>query len=229
MSAQPPVNEGKTAPKRRITAPRIAARKNGEPIVCLTAYTAPIAKLIDPHCDLILVGDSLGMVMHGLDSTVGVTLDMMILHGKAVMRGSEQACVIVDMPFGSYEASAETAYANAARIMQEVSCSGVKLEGGVAMADKIAFLVERGIPVVAHIGLQPQSVNTRGGYQAAGRSRNEWSGILADARAVQDAGAFAVVVEGVAAPLAEKITRDLDIPTIGIGASSRCDGQILVT
>ncbi len=229
MSAQPPKDKGASAPVRRMTAPRIAARKNGDPIVCLTAYTAPVAKLLDPHCDLLLVGDSLGMVMHGMDSTVGVTLDMMILHGKAVMRGSKQACVIVDMPFGSYEAGVDKAYANAARVMQEVSCSGVKLEGGVAMADTIAFLVERGIPVVGHIGLQPQSVNTRGGYQAAGRSRNEWSSILADARAVQDAGAFAVVVEGVAAPLAEKITRDLDIPTIGIGASARCDGQILVT
>lgn len=229
MSAQPGDPKGKSAPVKRTTIPQISARKNGDPIVCLTAYSAPMAKLIDPHCDLILVGDSLGMVLHGLDSTVGVTLDMMILHGKAVMRGAQKSAVIVDMPFGSYEEDKKSAYRNASRVMQEVGCSGVKLEGGVSMAETIAFMTERGIPVMGHIGLQPQSVNTRGGYQAAGRSRSEWAGILADAQAVQEAGAFAVVVEGVAAPLADKLSRELDIPTIGIGASSKCDGQILVT
>ena len=229
MSTQPSDNKPKIVGKKRLSTVDIRARKGGEPLVCLTAYTTPMARLIDPHCDLILVGDSLGMVMHGLDSTVGVTLDMMALHGKAVMRGSDQACVVVDMPFGSYEEGRKTAYRSAARLMQEVGCQAVKLEGGVAMADKIAFLVERGIPVVGHVGLQPQSVNTRGGYQAAGRTRAEWAPIIEDARAVEEAGAFALVLEGVAQPLADKIARDLTIPVIGIGASAQCDGQILVT
>lgn len=228
MSTQPTDNKPKPV-SRRLTTVDIRNRKKGEPLVCLTAYTTPMARLIDPHCDLILVGDSLGMVVHGLDSTVGVTLEMMELHGKAVMRGSSRACVVVDLPFGSYEEGRKTAYRNAARLMQEVNCQAVKLEGGVAMADKISFLVERGIPVVGHIGLQPQSVNTRGGYQAAGRTRAEWGPILEDARAVEEAGAFAVVVEGVAQPLADKLSRELTIPTIGIGASAQCDGQILVT
>ncbi|CAE7594816.1 der [Symbiodinium microadriaticum] len=232
MSARPndkPAAAGKKASKGRITTPQIQARKGKDPIVCLTAYSTQIARILDQHTDLLLVGDSLGMVMHGLDSTVPVTMDMMILHGQAVMRGTDKACIIVDMPFGSYEESKEAAYRNAARIMQDVGCSGVKLEGGVHMADTIAFLVKRGIPVLAHIGLMPQSVNTRGGYAATGRTRDEWSGILADARAVERAGAFGVVIEGVAAPLADKLTRELTIPTIGIGASSNCDGQILVT
>lgn len=228
MSAQPTDNKSKKSPVRRKTVTQIRARKDAEPIVCLTAYSTPMARLVDSHADLILVGDSLGMVVHGLDSTVPVTLDMMIMHGKAVMRGTEKACVIVDMPFGSYEESKEAAYRNAAEIMQRTRCTGVKLEGGQSMADTISFLTERGIPVMAHIGLQPQSVNARGGYQAAGRSRSEWGNILADAIAVQEAGAFSVVIEGVAAPLADKLTRELEIPTIGIGASANCDGQILV-
>lgn len=228
MSAQPTDKKAKKAAGRRKTVTQIRGRKDGDPIVCLTAYSTPMARLVDAHADLILVGDSLGMVVHGLDSTVPVTLDMMIMHGKAVMRGTENACVIVDMPFGSYEESKEAAYRNAAEIMQRTRCTGIKLEGGQSMADTIAFLTERGIPVMGHIGLQPQSVNARGGYQAAGRSRSEWGDILADAIAVQEAGAFAVVIEGVAAPLAEKLTRELEIPTIGIGASEKCDGQILV-
>ncbi len=228
MSAQPTDKKAKSASGRRKTVTQIKARKGGDPIVCLTAYSAPMAHLVDAHADLILVGDSLGMVVHGLDSTVPVTLDMMIMHGKAVMRGTENACVIVDMPFGSYEESKEAAYRNAAEIMQRTRCTGIKLEGGQSMADTIAFLTERGIPVMGHIGLQPQSVNARGGYQAAGRSRSEWGDILADALAVQEAGAFSVVIEGVAAPLADKLTRELEIPTIGIGASANCDGQILV-
>ncbi len=228
MSAQPTDKKAKSASGRRTTITQIKGRKGGDPIVCLTAYSAPMARLVDAHADLILVGDSLGMVVHGLDSTVPVTRDMMIMHGKAVMRGTEKACVIVDMPFGSYEESKEAAYRNAAEIMQRTRCTGIKLEGGQSMADTIAFLTERGIPVMGHIGLQPQSVNARGGYQAAGRSRSEWGAILADALAVQEAGAFAVVIEGVAAPLADKLTRELEIPTIGIGASANCDGQILV-
>ncbi len=228
MSAQPTDTKAKKPAGKRKTIPQIRGRKDGDPIVCLTAYSTPLAHIVDAHVDLILVGDSLGMVVHGLDSTVPVTLDMMIMHGKAVMRGTENACVIVDMPFGSYEESKEAAYRNAAEIMQRTRCSGVKLEGGQTMAETIAFLTERSIPVMAHIGLQPQSVNARGGYQAAGRSRSEWGDILADALAVQEAGAFAVVIEGVAAPLADKLTRELEIPTIGIGASANCDGQILV-
>jgi len=228
MSAQPTDTKAKKSNARRTTVTQIRSRKEAEPIVCLTAYSTPMARLVDKHSDLILVGDSLGMVVHGLDSTLPVTMDMMIMHGKAVMRGSDTACVIVDMPFGSYEESKEAAYRNAAEIMQQTGCTGVKLEGGKSMAETIAFLTDRGIPVMGHIGLQPQSVNARGGYQAAGRSRSEWGDILEDALAVQEAGAFSVVIEGVAAPLADKLTRELAIPTIGIGASANCDGQILV-
>ncbi len=214
---------------KRVTVPDIRARKGGEPIVSLTAYTAPMARALDPHVDLLLVGDSLGMVVHGLDNTLGVTLDMMILHGQAVMRGARHALVIVDMPFGSYEESPQVAYRNAVQIMQETGCQGVKLEGGRIMADTIAFLTDRGIPVMAHIGLTPQSVQTAGGYKATGRSRSEWAGLEADALAVAQAGAFSVVLEGMAEPLAARVTELCPIPTIGIGASNRCDGQILVT
>lgn len=214
---------------RRITIPHIRARKGCEPIVCLTAYTTPIAQLLDPHCDLLLVGDSVAMVLHGMQSTIGISLDLMIAHAQAVMRGSERACVIVDMPFGSFEESRQVAFRNAARVMAETGCSGVKLEGGVSMAETIAFLTARGIPVFAHVGLRPQSVHVMGGYKAQGRRSAEWAGIEADARAVAEAGAFAVVLEGVAEPLAARITREIPIPTIGIGASAQCDGQILVT
>ena len=214
--------------QRRLTAPDIRARKGGEPIVALTSYHAHTARLLDKHCDVILVGDSLGMVMHGLETTVPVTLDMMILQGHAVMRGSRQALVVVDMPFGSYEASKEQAFASCARVLKETLCGAVKLEGGRRMAETIAFLVERGIPVMGHVGLTPQSINTIGSFRAQGRVEADWAPIEADAKAVADAGAFSVVIEAVAEPLARRITSAVAIPTIGIGASPACDGQILV-
>jgi 3-methyl-2-oxobutanoate hydroxymethyltransferase len=213
---------------KRLTAPDIRARKSGEPIVCLTSYHAHTARLLDRHCDLILVGDSLGMVMHGLETTVPVTLDMMILQGLAVMRGSKRALVVVDMPFGSYEASREQAFMSAARVMKETGCGAIKVEGGRRMAETIAFLVERGVPVMGHIGLTPQSINTIGSFRAQGRDEADWAPIEEDARAVADAGAFSVVIEAVAEPLARRITAAIAIPTIGIGGSAACDGQILV-
>jgi 3-methyl-2-oxobutanoate hydroxymethyltransferase len=213
---------------KRLTAPDIRARKGGEPIVSLTSYHAHTARLLDPHCDLILVGDSLGMVMHGLETTVPVTLDMMILQGRAVMRGSRRALVAVDMPFGSYEASKEQAFMSAARVMKETGCGAIKLEGGRRMAETIAFLVERGVPVMGHIGLTPQSINTLGSFRAQGRDQADWGPIEEDARAVAQAGAFCVVIEAVAEPLARRITAEVAIPTIGIGGSVACDGQILV-
>src|SRR5882762_4232967 len=213
---------------RRLTAPDIRARKGGEPVVCLTSYHAHTARLVDRFCDVILVGDSLGMVMHGFETTVPVTLDMMILQGHAVMRGSRQALVVVDMPFGSYEASKEQAFTSCARVLKETLCGAVKLEGGRRMAETIAFLVERGIPVMGHVGLTPQSINTIGSFRAQGRVEADWAPIEADAMAVAAAGAFAVVVEAVAEPLGRRITGQVPIPTIGIGASAACDGQILV-
>ena len=221
MSAQKPV--------RRITAPQITARKGGDPIICLTAYDAPTAALVDEYCDLILVGDSLGMVVHGLTSTVGVTLDMMILHGQAVMRSSHKALVVVDLPFGSYEDSVETAFKSASRVMMETGCQAVKSESGSYAAETISYLVERGIPVMSHVGLRPQSMNVLGGFKARGRSREIIDDIIANAKAAADAGSFAVVVEGVSEELANLVTEAVDIPTIGIGASAQCDGQILVT
>jgi 3-methyl-2-oxobutanoate hydroxymethyltransferase len=214
---------------RRVTAPEIAARKGKTPIVCLTAYTAPMAELLDDHCDLLLVGDSVGMVVHGLPNTVGVTLEMMILHGQAVMRGARRSMVVVDMPFGSYEGSAEVAYANAARVMKETGCSAVKVEAGPAVADNIEYLVKRGIPVMGHVGLRPQAVMVEGGFKAKGKADHERRRILEEARAAEEAGAFAIVVEGVAEGLAREITEAVAVPTIGIGASAGCDGQILVT
>jgi 3-methyl-2-oxobutanoate hydroxymethyltransferase len=213
---------------RRKTAPDIAARKGGEPIVMLTSYHAHTATLVDRHCDVILVGDSLGNVMHGFETTVPVTLDMMILQGAAVMRGSRQALVVVDMPFGSYEGSKEQAFHSAARILKETQCGAVKLEGGVRMAETIAFLAERGIPVMGHIGLTPQSINTLGSFRAQGRNEADWAKIENDALAIAHAGAFSLVIEAVAEPLARKITASIAIPTIGIGASAACDGQVLV-
>jgi 3-methyl-2-oxobutanoate hydroxymethyltransferase len=214
---------------RRIAAPDIRARKGGDKIVCLTAYSAPMAALLDPHCDLLLVGDSVGQVIHGLPNTVGVTLEMMILHGQAVMRGAKRAMVVVDMPFGSYEAGPETAYANAARVMKETLCQAVKVESGPAVAQTIRYLVDRGIPVMGHIGLRPQAVNVDGGMKAKGRSDEERTRVLTEAQAADEAGAFAIVVEGVAESLADEITAAVRAPTIGIGASAACDGQILVT
>jgi len=213
----------------RITTRDLRARKGAVPITALTAYTTPIARLLDPHCDLLLVGDSLGMVIYGMESTLGVTLDMMIRHGAAVMRGSQRACVIVDLPFGSYQESPQQAFRSAARVMAETGCAGVKLEGGAEMAETIAFLVERGIPVLGHIGLKPQSVHSHGGFRAQGREKSEADRIMADADAVRAAGAFAPVLEGTIEPVARAVTERLDIPVIGIGASPACDGQILVT
>ncbi len=213
---------------KRLTAPDIRARKGGEPIVCLTSYHAHTARIVDRYCDVILVGDSLGMVMHGFETTVPVTLDMMILQGHAVMRGSRHALVVVDMPFGSYEQSKEQAFASCARVLKETGCGAIKLEGGQRMAETIAFLVERGVPVMGHVGLTPQSINTIGSFRAQGRDQADWAPIEADAKAVAQAGAFAVVVEAVAEPLGRRITEQVAIPTIGIGASPACDGQILV-
>jgi 3-methyl-2-oxobutanoate hydroxymethyltransferase len=220
-------------PGKRMTVPGLKGRKKDgvteQPIVMLTAYTMRMAQLLDPHCDLLLVGDSLGQVIYGLPSTVPVTLDMMCAHGAAVVRGSWHALVAVDMPFGSYEASPEQAFASASRVMKETGCAAVKLEGGAAMASTVRFLAERGIPVIGHVGLTPQAVNALGGYGARGRSEAEAAKILADAVAVAEAGAFAVVLEGVMEELATTITRAVEIPTIGIGASAECDGQVLVT
>ena len=220
-----------TGPSRRVTPVDIRGRKGpggiAAPLVCLTAYTTPIAKLVDRHCDVVLVGDSVGMVLHGLTSTLQVTMEMMILHGQAVARGLNEALFVVDMPFGSYEESAEQAFRNAARLMRETGCVAVKLEGGQHMAETIAFMVARGVPVMGHVGLTPQGVNVFGGYRVQGRG-SDAARIMADAKAVADAGAFSVVLEKVPERLAGEITAAVPIPTIGIGASAACDGQILV-
>ncbi len=213
---------------KRLTAPDIRARKGGEPIVCLTSYHAHTARLVDKYCDVILVGDSLGMVMHGFETTVPVTLEMMILQGHAVMRGSKHALVVIDMPFGSYEQSKEQAFASCARVLKETGCGAIKLEGGRRMAETIAFLVERGVPVMGHVGLTPQSINTIGSFRAQGRDEADWAPIEADAKAIAEAGAFSIVIEAVAEPLGQRITEQVAVPTIGIGASAACDGQILV-
>ena len=216
------------APMKRVTVPQVLRAKGRAPLVMLTAYTVRMAQLLDPHCDMLLVGDSLGQVIYGLPSTVPVTLDMMCAHGAAVVRGSYHSLVIVDMPFGSYEAAPEQAFASAARILKETGAAAVKLEGGAAMAPTVRFLAERGIPVMAHVGLTPQAVNMLGGYGARGRSDTERDKIVADAQAVADAGCFALVIEGVIEPIAVAITQAVACPTIGIGASAQCDGQVLV-
>jgi 3-methyl-2-oxobutanoate hydroxymethyltransferase len=223
------VSSQKQASTPRLAAPDITARKGKTPIVCLTAYTTPQAEILDEHCDLLLVGDSVGMVVHGLPNTVGVTMEMMILHGQAVMRGARRAMVVVDMPFGSYEGSPEAAFANAARLMKETGAQAVKVESGPHIADTIAYLVARGVPVMGHVGLRPQSVLVDGGFRAKGRTSAERRLVLDEAKATAAAGAFSVVVEGVAESLAEEITAAIDVPTIGIGGSAACDGQILVT
>ncbi|SFP50456.1 3-methyl-2-oxobutanoate hydroxymethyltransferase [Sphingomonas rubra] len=216
------------APLKRLTVPAIRKRKGGEPLVMLTAYTVRTAQLLDPHCDMLLVGDSLGQVVYGLPSTVPVTLEMMAAHGAAVVRGSYHALVVIDMPFGSYEASPEKAFESAAFLLKATGAAAVKLEGGEAMAPTVRFLSERGVPVMGHVGLTPQAVNALGGYGARGRSEAEAAKIVADASAVAAAGAFAVVIEGVVEPIAVAITESVACPTIGIGASARCDGQVLV-
>lgn len=216
-----------SADMKRPTPQTIRARKGGAPLVMLTAYTTPIAKLIDEDCDIALVGDSLGMVLHGLPSTLGVTLEMMILHGQAVARGLNHAMLVIDMPFGSYEEGPEQAFRNCARVMVETGAAAVKLEGGVTMAPTIRYLVARGIPVMAHVGLTPQAVNTLGGYKVQGRGTDA-DRVMADAIAASDAGAFSIVLEKLPARLSDDITARLPIPTIGIGASAGCDGQVLV-
>ena len=213
---------------RRVTAPDIRNRKGGAPIVALTAYHAHTARIIDPYVDMLLVGDSLGMVMHGYETTVPVPLELMIMHAQAVVRGSTRALVVVDMPFGSYEESPAVAFRNASRVLKETGCGAIKLEGGVQMADTIRYLSERGIPVMSHIGMTPQAINTIGSFAPRGRLRSEWAAFEADAKAIAEAGAFAVVLEALAELLAARITKQIDIPTIGIGASAECDGQILV-
>jgi len=214
---------------KRLAAPDIMKRKGGEPIVCLTAYDAPTAALLDDHCDLLLVGDSVGMVVHGLPNTVGVTLEMMILHGQAVMRGSKRAMVVIDMPFGSYEGGMQIAYENCARVMKETGAQAVKLESGPTVPQTIEYLVQRGIPVMGHVGLRPQAVLTEGAFKAKGKTDDERLRVIAEAEATADAGAFAIVIEGTAEGVAREITGTIDKPTIGIGASAACDGQILVT
>src|SRR5436190_40332 len=220
-------------PGKRMTVPAIRSRKAGgnteQPLVMLTAYTMRMAQLLDPHCEMLLVGDSLGQVIYGLPSTVPVTLEMMCAHGAAVVRGSWHSLVAVDMPFGSYEGSASQAFASASRIMKETGCAAVKLEGGEAMAETIDFLTHRGVPVIGHVGLTPQAVNVLGGYGARGKSRDEAKKILADAKAVAEAGAFLIVVEGVMEAIATEVARAVAPPVIGIGASAECDGQVLVT
>jgi 3-methyl-2-oxobutanoate hydroxymethyltransferase len=218
-----------SAPMKRVTAPVVRKRKGkGDPMVVLTAYTVRMAQLLDPHCDILLVGDSLGQVIYGLPSTVPVTLDMMAAHGAAVVRGSYHSMVVIDMPFGSYEASPQLAFESASRLLKETGAAGVKMEGGAAMAETVRFLSERGIPVMGHVGLTPQAVNVLGGYGARGRTQEEASKIIDDGRAIAEAGAFCLVVEGVVEPIAVELTRSIDCPTIGIGASSHCDGQVLV-
>jgi 3-methyl-2-oxobutanoate hydroxymethyltransferase len=213
---------------KRVTAPDIAKRKGGAPIVALTAYHAHTARIIDPYVDMLLVGDSLGMVMHGYETTVPVPLELMIMHAQAVVRGSSRSLVVVDMPFGSYEESPSEAFRNAARVMKETGCGAIKIEGGAHMAETIRYLTDRGIPVMSHIGMTPQAVNTIGSFKPRGRFRSEWGAFEEDARAVAEAGAFAVVLEALAELLAARITKQISIPTIGIGASAECDGQILV-
>ena len=214
---------------KRLTVPELIARKGKDPIVCLTSYHAHTAKLIDPHVDLLLVGDSLGMVMYGMETTLGVTLEMMIAHGAAVVRGSQKALVVIDLPFGTYEESPAHAFHNAARAIKETGAQAVKLEGGTRMEATTRHLTERGIPVMGHIGLTPQNVNVMGGFKTQGRHRADWPQIEEDAKALARAGAFAIVLEGMVAELADKISSEISVPTIGIGASPGCDGQILVT
>lgn len=233
MSTTPQTGTSGSAPSRRISVRDILARKTPgrateAPVVCITAYTAPMARFMDRHVDLLLVGDSLGMVIYGMETTLGVSLDTMIAHGRAVVRGSSHACVIVDMPFGSYQASPADAFKACARVMAETGCAGVKLEGGAEMAETVRFLAARGIPVMGHVGLMPQSVHQLGGYRARGRTEDEAEAILADGAAIAAAGAFAIVVEGTVEPVARALTEAIPIPTIGIGASAACDGQVIV-
>lgn len=214
---------------KKLTITDILAKKSTQKIVVLTAYSTPQAKLLDSHVDILLVGDSVGMVLYGMESTLGVSLVMMIEHGKAVVRGASQALVVVDLPFGSYQASPQQAFTNSAQVLAETGCSAVKLEGGVEMAETVSFLTSRGVPVMGHIGLTPQSFNTLGGYKTQGKNEDAITKLLANAVAIEAAGAFAIVLEGVTPEASEQITKQLKIPTIGIGASPACDGQVLVS
>ncbi|MGC2857008.1 3-methyl-2-oxobutanoate hydroxymethyltransferase [Novispirillum sp. DQ9] len=216
-------------PTKRTTITDIAARKGADPVVVLTCYSAPMAQILDPHVDVLLVGDSLGNVVYGLETTLAVTLDMMINHGAATVRGSKKACVIVDLPFGAYQESKEQAFRSAARLMAETGCSGVKLEGGAEMAETVEFLTRRGVPVMGHVGLMPQSVHTAGGFRAHGREEAEAARIIADAKAIAEAGAFSIVLEGTVEPVSRRIAEEVPAVIIGIGASPACDGQVLVT
>lgn len=213
----------------RMSIPAIEQRKGAGTLVVLTAYSTPMARWVDAAADVIIVGDSVGMVLYGMPSTLGVTLDMMIAHGQAVMRGAQRACVVIDLPFGSYQASPEQAFTSASRVLRETGAQGVKLEGGEEMAETVAFLVRRGIPVMAHVGLMPQQVNSLGGFKAQGRDESSAAKVRRDAQAMQAAGAFSIVLEGIAEPVARQLSEELRIPTIGIGASAACDGQVLVT
>lgn len=217
------------SPKNRMTVPQIRARKGEVPLVVLTAYTAPFARILDVHSDILLVGDSVGMVLYGMPNPLGVTLDMMIAHGKAVVNASSVACVVVDMPFGSYQVSREQAFTNAARVLAETGAAAVKIEGGKEMADTISYMVERGVPVMGHVGLQPQRVNEYGGFKTQGKDDAARKKILEDALAVEKAGAFAIVLEAVYAHISEEVTAKTKVPVIGIGAGVNCDGQVLVT
>jgi len=214
------------AQPRRATIRDVA--KGGTPSVWLTCYTASQARFLDPHVDVLLVGDSLGMVLYGYPSTLPVSLDTMIQHGAAVVRGSQTALVVVDMPFASYQESPAQAFRNAARVLAETGCAAVKLEGGTEMAETVHFLTQRGVPVCGHIGLTPQSVNSFGGFRTQGKEEAEAARILADAHAIAHAGAFSMVIEGTLEALARRITEAVAVPTIGIGASVACDGQVLV-
>jgi len=216
-------------PMKRLTVPKIRQRKGAEPLVMLTAYTVRMAQLLDSECDMLLVGDSLGQVIYGLPHTVAVTMDMMIAHGAAVVRGSYHAAVIVDMPFGSYEATPEQAFESASKLLKHTGAAAIKIEGGKVLAPTVEFLTSRGIPVMAHVGLTPQAVNILGGYGVRGKSDEEARSIVEDAVAMSNAGAFALVIEGVLEPIAIEITEKVACPTIGIGASAQCDGQVLVT
>lgn len=214
----------------RKTPEQIKSMKGADtPIVCLTAYSHSVAQAIDPHCDLVLVGDSLGTVLYGMENTTSVTLDMMIHHGRAVSKSVKNACLVVDMPYGTYEESAALALTNARRLLKETACDAVKMEGGVAVAEQIAHLVQNGIPVMGHVGLLPQSVVKEGGYKIKGKTDSQIQALHQDGQAVSDAGAFAVVIEGTIEDVSADLTQALPIPTIGIGASADCDGQVLVT
>ena len=213
----------------RVSVGDLEARKGGPPIVCLTAYTTPVAQRLDAHVDLLLVGDSVAMVVYGQGTTRDVTLETMVAHGAAVVRGSSHACVIVDLPRGSYELSPEQAYASASQVMDRTGAQGVKMEGGTELVETIRYLVERGIPVMGHVGLLPQRVAHRREFKIQGRDEQSWKRVMEDGRAVGGSGAFCMVIEGTVEPLARALTQEVPIPTIGIGASPACDGQILVT